>query len=196
MISGGSVRRLAAAAFLLGAAIHATAGDWGIDQLMQSLAQVKTAKARFVERKYLAMLDQPLELSGTLVYTAPGRLEKYTLRPKPETLLLEQDKLVLENKARNQRRTLMLQEHPVVWAFVESFRATLAGDLPTLNRFYRTRLEGTEHQWRLTLTPTEPKMQSMVSEIRIEGSRNRLRAIEVTETVGNRSVMTMTEDPQ
>jgi outer membrane lipoprotein-sorting protein len=197
MISGSSarLRRLLAALLLAGAALNATAaGDWGLEQLMQALGQVKTAKAKFVERKYLAMLDTPLELSGTLVYSAPGRLEIYTLRPKPESLVLEQDRLVMENPARNQRRTLDLQEYPVVWAFVESFRSTLAGDLPTLHRFYRTRLEGNEAQWRLTLKPIEPKMQTVVSEIRIEGSRNRIRTIEINETVGNRSVMTMTED--
>ena len=45
---------------------------------MQNLAQVKSAKGKFVERKYLAMLNAPLDSSGTLVYTAPGRLEKFT----------------------------------------------------------------------------------------------------------------------
>lgn len=170
------------------------AADWGLEQLMQSLAQVKSARGRFVERKQLAMLNAPLEFSGTLVYTAPGRLEKYTLLPKPESMVLEQDKLIVENKARNQRRTLVLQDYPVIWAFVESFRSTLAGDLQTLNRFYRTSLEGGESQWRLVLKPIEPKMQSMVSEIRIAGGKHRVRTIEVIETEGNRSVMTITED--
>jgi hypothetical protein len=34
----------------------------------------------------------------------------------------------------------------------------------------------------------------MVSEIRIGGSKNRIRTIEIIETEGNRSVMTITED--
>jgi outer membrane lipoprotein-sorting protein len=172
----------------------APAGQWGLDELMQSLARVKIAKGKFVERKYLSMLNAPLEFSGTLIYVAPGRLEKYTLLPKPESLVLEHDKLTMENKARNQRRTLVLQDYPVIWAFIESIRSTLAGDLQTLNRFYRASLEGSEDQWRLLLKPTEPKMQSMVSEIRIGGSKNRIRTIEIIETDGNRSVMTITED--
>ncbi len=174
--------------------VAAADGEWTIEQLMQSLAQVKTARGKFVERKHLAMLSAPLEFSGTLVYTAPGRVEKHTLLPKPESLVLEQDRLVIENKARNQRRTLALQDYPVVWAFVESFRSTLAGDLRTLNRFYRTALEGNEQQWRLTLRPSEPRMQEMVSEILIAGSRNRVRTIEIIEKEGNRSVMSITED--
>ncbi len=201
MISGSNpLVRLALAALLLVAtglccaAETTPAADWGVEQLMQSLAQVKSAGGKFVERKYLAILSAPLEFSGTLLYTAPGRLEKHTLSPKPETLVLEQDKFTIETKDRNQRRTLILQDYPVIWAFVESIRSTLAGDLRTLNRFYRVSLEGGESQWRLLLKPSEPKMQTMVSEIRISGGSNRIRTIEIIEAEGDRSVMTIAAD--
>ena len=161
---------------------------------MQNLAQVKAAKGRFVERKYMAILTAPLDSSGTLIYTAPGRLEKYTLLPKPEALVLERDSLTIEYKDRNQRRTLALQDYPVIWAFVESIRSTLAGDLQTLNRFYRVNLEGGEDKWRLSLTPAEPTMQTVVKEIRIGGSRSRIGTIEILEFAGDRSIMTITAD--
>lgn len=173
-----------------------TAGgaDWGLEQLMQELAQVKTAQGRFVERKHLEILNAPLELSGTLVYVAPGRLEKHTLTPRQESLVLERDELTIESKERNQRRKLALQEYPVIWAFVESIRSTLAGDLPTLSRFYQVSLDGGERRWRLTLKPREPRMQDMVSQIRISGERNWINTIEIIETGGDRSVMTITRD--
>ncbi len=161
---------------------------------MQNLAGVKVARGKFVERKYLAVLNAPLESSGTLIYTAPARLEKYTLSPKPESLVLDRDKLVIEYKDRNQRRTLVLQDYPVIWIFVESIRSTLAGDLQTLSRFYRVSLDGGEDKWRLSLVPAETAMQDLVKEIQISGSRNRVRMIEITETRGDRSVMTITED--
>jgi hypothetical protein len=182
--------------FVTGAVCAADTTAWGIDQLMQDLGQVKTAKGRFVERKTMAMLNAPLESSGTLVYTAPGRLEKYTRLPKPETLVLDQDKLSIEYKDRGQRRTLALQEYPVIWAFVESIRSTLAGDLATLNRFYRPVLTGSEEQWRLSLKPVDAKIQTVVKEVLIGGSRSRVRTIEVLETEGDRSLMTITEDTQ
>ena len=49
----------------------AAPASWGIEQLMQRFAQVKSAKAAFVERKHMRVLTGPLESSGTLVYTAP-----------------------------------------------------------------------------------------------------------------------------
>ena len=41
----------------------------------------KSGKATFVEKKYLAMLDQPLESSGELSFTA-DRLEKRTVKAR------------------------------------------------------------------------------------------------------------------
>jgi len=177
----------------LPAAETAPEASWSVEQLMQRLAQVKSAKATFVERKHLRILSAPLESSGTLVYTAPGYLEKHTLKPKPESLVLEKDTLTFEDKTRNRRRTLKLQEYPVIWAFVESIRSTLAGDLQSLNRFYRVALEGSELDWRLTLDPREPDIQRMVNQIRIAGSRTSIRSIEIIEAEGDRSVMTIAE---
>jgi len=170
------------------------AANWDVTQLMQSLAQVNSAHATFVERKYMSILTKPLESSGTLTYTAPDRLEKRTLLPKPESLILERDSVTMENKAKKQKRTLVLQDYPVIWAFVESIRSTLAGDLATLNRFYRVKLEGTAGQWRLLMAPIEPRMQSVISEIRIGGSKNHIATIEIIEPEGDRSVMTINED--
>ncbi|HEY5929847.1 MAG TPA: outer membrane lipoprotein carrier protein LolA, partial [Burkholderiales bacterium] len=57
----------------------AAEAQWGVAQLMHELGQVKRSQARFSERKYLKVLKQPLQSSGTLTYVAPDRLEKRTL---------------------------------------------------------------------------------------------------------------------
>jgi hypothetical protein len=171
------------------------AADWGVEQLMQALGAVKSSKARFVERKHMAILSAPLEYSGALVYTAPDRLEKHTRTPRRESLLLERDQLTIESPERSQRRTVVLQDYPVIWAFVESIRSTLAGDLATLARFYEVKFDGGEHRWRLSLRPRDPQMEEVVSEIRLSGSRNWVNAVEIIETNGDRSVMTITRDP-
>jgi outer membrane lipoprotein-sorting protein len=167
------------------------AAGWGLDQLMRELSQVKRASGTFVERKELAVLTTPLESSGTLLYTAPGRLEKHTLKPKPESLILDDKSLVIEDKSRNRRRTLTLEEHPVIWALVESIRSTLAGDLKSLNRFYRVKLDGEKNRWQLTLQPRESNMLAVVESIAISGSGNLVTSIEVYEARGDRSVMTI-----
>ena len=161
---------------------------------MLQLSQVTESKARFVERKYLKVLKAPLELSGTLTYVRPGLLEKRTLKPKPETLIVADNKLTLENPARKDTRVLKLQDYPVLWGFVESIRATLGGDVKSLERFYRVELEGGPARWQLYLTPRDRKMNEVISLVRIDGSHARVDTIEVQEARGDRSVMKIYED--
>jgi outer membrane lipoprotein-sorting protein len=182
------------AAVAAACSLPAVGADWGAEQLMQALGAVKSSQARFVERKHVAILNAPLETSGRLVYRAPDRLEKHTLSPQRESLVLEGDLLTFSNPERKQRRTLALQDYPVVWAFVESIRSTLAGDLATLSRFYEVALDGSEREWHLTLKPSDPRVRESVREIRIGGRRETITGIEIIEAGGDRSVMTITRD--
>jgi hypothetical protein len=168
--------------------------EWGLPQLMHDLAQVQNSQGKFVERKHLAVLDVPLTSSGTLSFQAPGHLEKRTLVPREENLVLDQGVLTIDNKARNIKRTLVLQQYPTLWAFVESIRSTLAGDLPTLERFYRVELKGDAAKWRLKMLPLEQRTREMIREIVIAGRGNRVTSIEMLESNGDHSTMTVVED--
>ena len=170
----------------------AGAAGFTLPQFMQSMAQVKTSRGRFVERKYLSIVNTPLEYTGGLAYNAPDRLEKLTETPRRERMMLEGDKLTLEN-AKKQRRVVMLSEYPMVRAFTESIRSVLAGDLKSLNRYYKVSLEGKADDWHLLLLPIEASMQSVVTEIRFAGTGTRIKTIGIIEKQGDRSVMTITE---
>mgnify|MGYP001334063833 CR=1 FL=1 len=169
-----------------------SATSFTLEKLMRDLAAVERSNGRFVERKYLKVLTSPLESSGTLSYVAPGQIEKRTLKPKAETLLVQGDKLVIQTQER--RRELRLPDYPVLWAFVESLRGTLAGDVATLKRYYRVELEGHAGGWRLYLVPLDRNMNQVISLIQIAGISSRIRLVEVQETQGNRSVMKVIED--
>ena len=163
---------------------------WGVDQLMQTLAQNRSGHATFVEKKYIAMLDRPLESSGELLYSAPDRLEKRTLKPKPESMVLQGNTLTIERGRR--QYVLTLQDYPELGAFTESIRGTLAGDQKALASIYDMALEGTEERWTLTLHPREPKMAAAVQRVVIHGSGAELHSIEIEQADKDRSVMTIT----
>ena len=168
-------------------------GDWGIDRLMQSLARSRSGSASFVEKKTIAMLDKPVESSGELFYTAPDRLEKRTLKPKPESMLLDKDKLIVEQ--RGKKHALSLANYPEVAAFIDSIRGTLAGDRKALERSYKLSLDGDEQNWNLSLLPIEDKMKKVVAKINIAGAGNILHSIEIKQADGDRSLMTITPLP-
>jgi len=163
------------------------AAGWDIDQLMRGLAQTRSDHAGFVEKKFIAMLDKPVESSGELFYTAPDRLEKRTLKPKPESMTVDADTLVIERGRQVHR--LQLQDHPELAAFIDSIRGTLAGDRKALERNYRMSLEGTAERWTLQLLPLDEKMQAVVKRIRIAGARDAVRSVEITQADGDSSLM-------
>jgi len=119
------------------------AADWDIAHLMQLLSQTQRAHSSFVETKSIAMLDKPVISSGELFYTAPDHLEKRTLKPKAETMVLDHGTILITRGSKNYR--LQLQDYPALAAFIDSIRGTLAGDVAALERNYILRLQA---RWR------------------------------------------------
>lgn len=167
--------------------------NWSLDQLMQSLANNRNGHASFTEKKFIAILDKPVESSGELFYTAPDRLEKRTLKPKPESMLLDKDKLIVEQRGKT--HVLSLQSYPEVAAFIESIRGTLAGDRKALERTYQLSMEGNEQDWNLKLLPVQDKMKKVVSSIHISGSGSVLSIIKIQQADGDSSLMAITPLP-
>lgn len=165
------------------------AEDWDVARLMETLSRTRSSEARFVERKFIALLDQPVESSGELSYVAPDRLEKRTLKPKAESMILDGNTLTLERGGR--KRSLPLSDYPEVGAFVESIRGTLSGDYSALQRSYGIALEGNASRWVLTLTPNAPRMAQIIQKIRIAGSQGEVTSIEVFQADGDRSQMSI-----
>ena len=180
---------IVAATFAGSAGPASAAEPLAIETLMQSLAKTKANRADFVEKKYLASLERPVESSGELVYVAPARLERRTAKPRPEVMIVDGDNLSIERNGT--RRSISLAAYPEAAAFTESIRATLAGDLASLSRSYKVVLDGQSGQWRLTLLPSDPKIAALVSRVTVEGRDARIDAIEVLQADGSRSVTTL-----
>ena len=181
------MRHVPVALALMLAPVISHAAEWDIDQLMRGLAQIHSDHASFVEKKFIAMLDKPVESSGELFYTAPDHLEKRTIKPKPESMILDHGTLVIERG--RQKHGLQSQDYPELAAFIDSIRGTLAGDRKALERNYRLSLDGTIEHWTLQLLPVDEKMQAVVKRIRIAGVRDAVRSIEITQADGDSSLM-------
>lgn len=170
-----------------------TAPAWNLDRLMSTLAQHKSGRATFTETKYLSIATQPVESSGELVFVAPDHLEKHTLSPKPEHLVVDGDMLTVERN--NRKFTLALARYPELGAFIDSIRATLAGNRFALEQVYKVALAGRGDDWTLTLTPLDSRMLKVVSTITLDGTRDMLRSVAIRQADGDRSVMRLQPVP-
>lgn len=187
----------AAAALALALAAPAHAADagsgWNLDRLMSTLAQHKSGRATFTETKYLSIATQPVESSGELVFVAPDHLEKHTLSPKPEHLVVDGDMLTVERN--NRKYTLALARYPELGAFIDSIRATLSGNRFVLEQVYKVALAGRGDDWTLTLTPLDARMLKVVSTITLDGTRDVLRSVAIRQADGDHSVMRLQPVP-
>jgi len=178
---GASVLILALAAACAAAA--QSASPQALDELLQLLAARRHGHVTFTEVQQLAMLDRPLESSGELLYEAPDRLEKRTLKPKAQTLILEHG--VLTARRGHRTHVMALRDYPQVVPFVESIRATLAGDRAALERYFRVQFDGTLGAWTLRLVPVDTTLAGAVKDIRIQGERDAVRTVEIRQSDGD-----------
>lgn len=190
--------RLAAVALLAGVLVRAAPGaaaDAPGDApataaaLMELLAARRASHVSFTEVHRLAIMKQPLKSSGELFYRAPDWLEKRTLQPHAEDLVLSGGTLTLHRGRHS--RVLELAQYPQVAPWVESIRATLAGDRGALERYFQVTVSGTLAHWNLLLVPADTAQESTIGEIRIAGAAADLQRIEIHQRDGDLSVMTI-----
>ena len=163
-------------------------------ELMQRLSARKTSTAAFREVKELSELTIPLELKCTLYYKAPDVLRKTVTFRRRETYSVEGNVLTLFRNGERQGQ-YALDQYPRLQAFVESIRATLAGDLASLRRFYRVSLRGDRRLWLLSLLPRQSSLAEVITRIDIQGRGIDLEVIVIQETGGNKSTMTILTKP-
>jgi len=168
----------------------ARAEEWSVSELMEAMSQTRMARAKFVEQKNISMLEQPIESSGELFYTAPDRLEKRTLQPKAESMQLEGSTLWIISEGKS--HVLQLSRYPEIAAFIDSIRGLLSGDRKALERSYQLQLSGKKTAWTLILEPKNPRVQKVLLRIEIEGAQTTLRNILIEQADGDSSSMKIT----
>ncbi len=189
-------RGLAAALIAAALAAPALAEEPALAEVMRAFAGVQSARARFTETKQIALLKAPLVLTGTLTYQRPDRLEKHVLTPYDERIAIVGTDISVDNASRARTQTFSAASNPTLQALIESLRATLAGDLPALERHFAVAFEGTPGEWTIVLVPRDAATLALISRIRLAGASSRLARIDIDEAGGDRSQMTVREEPR
>jgi hypothetical protein len=161
---------------------------------MQMLARTTESHASFTEQKTLAMLTRPLNATGRLSYRRPGHLEKITLEPQAENLVVDGNRLTLTEQDAAPR-VIDLDGEPAIRALVDAIRGTLSGDLAALRRSYTVTMDGSVSNWRLTLVPTDPRVAQLIVRTTIEGAGTALHLVHTTQANGDEMRMTISPAP-
>jgi hypothetical protein len=168
-------------------------GSGDLDEVLALLAMRKHGQVEFIEQKFIAALERPIESSGELRFDAPDHLEQRTLKPRAETLVLDSGTLSVDRG--HTHRVMDMHAFPQVEPLVESIRATLAGDRGALEHLFHLEFTGGMARWTLTLVPLESKVKQLVAQVKIDGVRDQLIKVEIRQTDGDRSLMTLRPSP-
>jgi hypothetical protein len=178
------------ALFVLLAALARPAVALALDELLAELRAVPERHATFEETKTLAVLTQPIVRRGTLDYVRPDKLAMRVDTPYFERLTIAGDELTIERRSGTTRVALSTQ--PVLAAWIESMRATLAGDGRALQAHFRVQLEGSLPQWRMTLAPKDPQLAAVVTRVEIAGQGGAPTRVTIDEARGDQTVVLVT----
>lgn len=162
--------------------------DTGLQDVMAAFSTISMSESRYTEEKHYDMLDVPMVQQGLLQYRAPEMLVWSRGKNRQSRYEIRDDQMIASRNGEVVQR-MALDSLPAVRAFVESFRATLAGDEVRLRRYYTLEFSGHPDRWQLQLTPRDREMKRFIDSIRIEGAHNQLKVIEIYETNGDWSHM-------
>ncbi len=174
-------------ALVLPVTLPGHAATFDLAAVMALLAQRKSGEARFTEERFVSGFDSPLRSSGMLSFTAPDRFVRQTLEPRPETMEVQGNNLVLKRGGRT--RQLALDAIPEVAALVDAVRGTFSGNAAALQKHFRVAVSGSPAKWVLRLTPIDNRLLAQVMEIELVGQGPDMRSIALALGGGDRSLM-------
>jgi hypothetical protein len=176
---------------LLAAAAGGEIGRLTLPELMRRMADTPGVVARFVEKKEIALLDDPLETRGTMYFVPPNRLARRTEAPGASTLIIDGDKLFFRDEAGG--NDVDLAGNPMARLFVDNFIVLFNGDLAELQRRYETSFATDDGHWTLTLAPRSAPLDRLVSTITLRGDDGGMREMVLLEKGGDRTTTNFAE---
>ncbi|MBW9271191.1 MAG: outer membrane lipoprotein carrier protein LolA [Candidatus Thiodiazotropha sp. (ex. Lucinisca nassula)] len=159
---------------------------WSLDYLMDQWQVSGERQARFTETRQLALLDQPIEQQGTLLFQPPDRLVRTLAPPSTTKYEIEGNRLTLWRN--QQQQVILLDNIPELLAFSASFRSVLSGDRETLERYFTPELTGSQNAWSLNLIPKQGALGSKINRIEITGTALQIQRYLVIESNGDQII--------
>ena len=154
-----------------------------LDFLLASMSGTPGVVADFHERKFLSLLDGPIESQGTLYFQPPDRWARVTSAPAKTRLVLDAGRMRFSDEAGSS--DVALAESPIARVFAENMIAIFRGDRAELEARYRLEFHSEGDRWQLSLTPKGAPLDRAIASIKLSGAGRTLRELIVVEIDGD-----------
>jgi hypothetical protein len=157
-----------------------------LTELLSRMARTRGVVAEFREQKQIALLDQPLEATGTVYFAPPDRFTRVTRSPAATRLVLDGARMHFEDA--NGASGIDLASNPVARQFAENMVALWSGDRARLEKLYKLDFSAAGARWQLVLVPRNATLARFVEKLAMRGDGAEMRELELVETDGDRTL--------
>jgi hypothetical protein len=148
----------------------------------------------FTETRSNELLDEPLLLTGELLYTSDGTLGKTILEPLQERVTITPQYVEMERKGRGRR--LALKDRPDIGAFYAGMRALLEGDVEALRELFDASLEEGADGWTISMAPQSADLSEFVERLIVSGAGPHVLRVRTEQPNGDWQEMQFDKSPE
>jgi hypothetical protein len=164
-----------------------------LDVILAALAQHPHGEVKFSEETRSQLLTHALHSEGVLRFDAPDRLEKQTLAPVPEDLIVEGDVVTIIRG--HHRSSIRLSQYPKLSPLLEGIRATLSGNRAALEQRFQVSLAPAAGDWELRLAPLAGANDAGFARIVLRGHDDALENVTLEQGNGDRTSIALAAMP-
>ena len=157
-----------------------------LKELLHLFSQKKQSTVDFSEEKYASFLDEPIKSSGYMEFIAPNKLHKVILKPEKISQKISANELEVINAS--ETHIINLDDHPEFSIILRAIINVLAGDQAALKKDFKIIFHYKKSDWTLFLSPHDSYISDYVESIKIEGNKNKISIITVTEPNNDQSI--------
>ena len=161
-----------------------------LDTIMGLLAARQSHQNTFREEKTVPHLTRPLVSSGVLIYRRPDHMEKRTLSPLREDLVVDGRRASV-TAGDNPPHVLDVDAHAELRIVIDTFLGILSGDLNRLRADFDVTAEGSTALWRITLLPRGAEAQKLLRGASVTGRAGAVREVRLLLPRDHWDVMTV-----
>ena len=158
-------------------------------KISQVAATTKTMQCDFVQTKYLKMLNDKMVSKGIMFYQQSNCLRWEYTSPYTYTFILNNDKVLLKNKKRND--VIDVNQNKVFKEIARIMMNSVVGNCLQDDKSFKSSISVAGGEWVATLLPLRKDMKQMFQSIVLHFSQQQavVTQVELTEKNGDKTVI-------
>jgi len=150
-----------------------------------ALANAKVVRGKFVQRRFLAGLAQPLESSGSFLFAREAGIEWHTEKPFDSQFLLTDSRITQRDEG-GVSLEIRAADQPALAVVARVFFALFSLDVDSLSHDFDLYGQPADAGWQLGLKPRAEALGSMFRQALVEGT-GAVRRVTLEDGNGDRS---------